>query len=284
MDKTLELETYAVEGKLYKHESKSIVATEKMMMKNSSEAILEQTYVRQNPLKNGNIFHVKTHSENYGKENATLKITKDMNSLINDIGVITDQTGKVIKITNKHEVLDKWGDLKKRWKKETTKEDREQVLRTIATIDHNIVQDNFDTDVTNQGALHFLFSGLYGAYPKKEGKVMQKDLSKFLVTQPLPLLITYTIVEHNKRTNAMVIEGVGELDEDRLDKETLNKLIRALKDKINLKVELQVSYKERFEFDSHHWLDKAMQQVKVKIPGFYMTESEQTISQIDQYE
>ena len=49
-----------------------------------------------------------------------------------------------------------------------------------------------------------------------------------------------------------------------------------------MKVELQVDYKERLEFDRMHWLVKGTQQIKVKIPGFYMTESKQEITELEE--
>ena len=54
--KVLELETYTIDKKVYKHESNSIVATEKMMMKNSSETVVEKKYIKKNFNKTGNIF------------------------------------------------------------------------------------------------------------------------------------------------------------------------------------------------------------------------------------
>ncbi|MCF6347898.1 MAG: hypothetical protein L3J20_06320 [Flavobacteriaceae bacterium] len=42
-----------------------------------------------------------------------------------------------------------------------------------------------------------------------------------------------------------------------------------------------ISCSECFEFDQYHWLVKGEQEVKVKIPGFYMVESKQSIIQTD---
>lgn len=280
----MELETYGLDRKVYKHESATIVATEKMMMKNSSETVIEKKYLKQGLDGTGHIFSIKTLSETYGKDSATQKLSRDMNSLISQINVSTNTSGKLRHILNKYDVIDKWAVLKKKWKKEATKEDREQVLKTIETVESNLTNGSFEGDITNQGALYFLLNGLYGSYDEKKAVLVKRDLNKFLVTQPLPLNITYEIVDYKPYTKEMTIEGTGEVDEERLDKKTLTHLIRSLKDKINLKVDLQVNYKERFEFDTYHWLTSAQQDIKVKIPGFYMTESKQKIAQEENYE
>lgn len=284
MERLLEMETYAVTGKLFKHESVSIVATEKMMMKNSSETVLEKSYIGRAPSNDGNIFHLVTHSEKHGKENATLKISRDLNSLITDISVYTDENGKLKSIINKHEVLDKWDELKKVWEKEADKEDKKQIENTIYTVQENLRNGSFEKDIANQGALYFLLSGAYRAYSTEEPITVERDLNKFLVTQNLPLNIAYSIADYDRMTGKMVIKGLGEVAPDRLDQKMLNKLIRGLKDKVNMKVELQVSYVEHFYFDKYGWLEKADQKVRVKIPGFYMAETEQKITEIDSYE
>ncbi len=281
----LDLKTYHIKSKLYRHNSKSIVATEKMMMKNSSETFLEKAFSNKGQQFGiAPLFHVQTFANNISKGSATEKLTRDMNTLVNDVVFHTDATGKVNSIVNKNVVLDKWESLRRKWKKEATKEERDQVLKTIATVDENIVKTSFDTEIAKQGAFHFLFAGLYGNYQETNTRDVKLELDKFLVTQPLPLKITYTITQKEDEKNARVIEGKGVVDEEKLNQEELQKLIRILKDKINLKVDLQVAYKERYVFDEYHWLQSAEQQVQVKIPGFYMTESKQEIIEIDRYE
>lgn len=277
--KVLELETYTIDKKVYKHESNSIVATEKMMMKNSSETVVEKKYIKKNLNKTGNIFKINTLSEIHGKESASGKLSTDLNALIHNISVGTTASGELQTIYNMPEVMDKWDVLKKRWKKEATKENKDQVQKTINTVEENLTNGSFIKNIASQGVLHLLLNGLYNNYDENDELVIEKDLNKFLVTQALPLNITYKIIEYNRLTKAMVIEGKGEVAEERLDKKELTKLIRILKDKINLKVDLQVTYKERFEFDQHHWLTKAVQKVKVKIPGFYMAETDQKIEE-----
>lgn len=275
----LDLKTHVVNKKKFKHESASVVATKDMMMKNSSETVVQQEYIRRQPDNKGNIFKINTLSEKISDGSATKKISADMNSLINEISVGVDEQGNIKNIYNIYDIEEKWEVLKKRWKKEATKEDKEQILKTITIIDSNIANGSFIKEIAQQGVLHFLLHGLYNNYTKDV--VVQKDIVKFLVTQSLPLNITYKVKEFNRETRKVLIEGVGELAEDRLDKKTLTKLIRGIKDKVNLKVELQVDYRETFEFDEYHWLVKAKQQVKVKIPGFYMAETKQEITEID---
>lgn len=281
MERILKFDAFVSDSRRYKHEASSIVATEKMMMKTSSETLIEKKYLEKSLDKSGHVFNIKTLSETYGKESATEKISKDMNSIVNNIDVITDAKGKLSKIYNMPDVIKRWDDVKKKWKKEATNKNREQVQKTITTVENNLKNGTFVDDISNQGVLYFLLNGLYGSYDDKEELQLERDLNKFLVTQPLPLKINYKVVDYNRFTKEMVIEGLGEVDEERLDKKTLTKLIRTLKDKINLKVDLQVAYKERFEFDQYHWLVKGEQEVKVKIPGFYMVESKQSIIQTD---
>ncbi|GAA0873423.1 hypothetical protein GCM10009117_25700 [Gangjinia marincola] len=284
MEHQLELETYITKGKLYKHNARSIVATEKLMMKNSSETMVEKEYISKKPFGQGDIFRVITHSETYGAESATEKLAKDLNSLISNIGVYTNELGYLEAIINKEEVFDKWHVLKKRWKKESSKEESAQVAATIHTVEENLQNGSFVREMTEQGALYFLFSGAYRSYSNKEPIEVKRDLNKFLVLQPLPLNITYIVEKYDRLTRKLVLKGKGQLAKDRLDQLLLNKMVRGIKDKINLKVELNVFYVEHLYFDQYGWLEKADQNVKVKIPGFYMTESEQKLVEIDRYE
>ena len=71
------------------------------------------------------------------------------------------------------------------------------------------------------------------------------------------------------------------MDEERLDQVALNRLVRTLKDRLDMQVALRVSYQEEFVFDEDHWLERASQQIKVKIPGFYMAESKQELSMVE---
>lgn len=280
MEKRLEIKPYANQQKKYRHTSKSIVATEGMMMKNSSETLLQKTYVQRDITGEGHIFDIKTISENFGKDSATEKLNRQMNALLQEVTVGTDAAGHFKKIYNKPLVIEKWGKLQKQWKKEATKDTREQINKTIAIVEENLINGSFEKEVAQQGALYFLFPGLYGNYAAASETIVKRQLAKFLVTQPLPLKISYKLVSPGNTKDPLVIEATGEVDEELLDQRQLTKLIRTIKDKVNLKVSLQVDYKERLEFDRHHWLTKGVQQVKVKIPGFYMTESKQEIAEL----
>ncbi len=280
MHNVFQINPFVYQNKTYRHQAKSIVATKDMMMKNSSETVIKKTYVQKNISGQGYIFDVETLSEKVGKESATAKLNADMNSLTKKMTVGTNLKGSFEKIYNKREVIDQWAKVKKKWKKEATKEEREQVEKTISIVEQNLANGSFEKEVAQQGVFYFMFPGLYGDYPK-EGTVVKRQLSKFLVTQPLPLKITYRLINKGNSKSPMVLEGVGEVDEDRLDSRQLAKLIRSIKDKLDMAVELQVDYRERLEFDRSHWLNKATQNVKVKIPGFYMTESKQEIAELN---
>ncbi|CAM3510726.1 hypothetical protein [Zobellia roscoffensis] len=281
MEAELQIKPYALQHKNYRHTSKSIVATKDMMMKNSSETVLQKTYVQPNISGKGHIFDVKTISETYGKGGATEKLNKEMNTLLHDISVGTDEKGNFKKIYNKPTVIEKWTKVRKQWKKEANKDTREQINKTIAIVEDNLANGSFEKEVANSGALYFLFPGLHGTYSATSETIVKRQLAKFLVTQPLPLKIEYKLKSPGNAKAPLVIEGIGTVDEDKLDAKELTKFIRTLKDKINMKVELQVDYKERLEFDREHWLVKGTQQVKVKIPGFYMTESKQEITELE---
>ena len=279
MKRKLQISPSALQHKTYRHESKAIVATKEMMMKNSSESTIKMTYLQKNEMEGGHVFSLETLSEKFGKDSATEKLSRDMNSLIQQVTVGTNTQGKLVKILDKHLVVDKWKGLKKKWLGDAEEEEKPQINRTIAIVEENLTNGTFENDIANQGMLYFLFPGLQGNYDAKE-RTIERKLNKFLVTQPLPLKITYTIVQEEGSKKNLVIEGIGEVDEEKLDRKVLTKLIRTIKDQINLKVSLQVDYKERFEFDKNHWLHSSVQHVKVKIPGFYMTESKQEINQI----
>lgn len=281
MEKTLQIQPHALQRKNYRHTSKSIVATKDMMMKNSSDTVLQKTYIQKNISGTGHIFDVKTLSENFGKDSATGKLNKEMNSLLHEITVGTDEIGKFKKIYNKPTVIKKWAKVRKKWKKEATEETSAQINKTIKIVEENLANGSFEKEVANQGALYFLFPALYGNYADTSETTVKRQLAKFLVTQPLPLKIDYKLISPGNAKDPMIIEGIGTVDEELLDARELTKFIRTLKDKIDLKVELQVDYKERLEFDRNHWLNKATQKVKVKIPGFYMTESIQEIEELD---
>ncbi|MDB4292821.1 hypothetical protein N9954_05385 [Maribacter sp.] len=281
METALHIKPHALQHKNYRHTAKSIVATKEMMMKNSSETILQKTYVQPNISGNGLIFDVKTISESFGKGSATEKLNREMNTLLHEITVGTDAKGNFKRIYNKPTVIEKWAIVRKQWKKEANKDTREQINKTIAIVEDNLANGSFEKEVANQGALYFLFPGLYGNYSSNSETVVKRQLAKFLVTQPLPLKIEYTLKSPGNAKDPLVIEGIGTVDEEKLDARELTKFIRTIKDKINMKVELQVDYKERLEFDRMHWLIKGTQQVKVKIPGFYMTESKQEITEIE---
>ncbi|QCW99874.1 hypothetical protein FGM00_07090 [Aggregatimonas sangjinii] len=282
METELQIKPYALQHKNYRHTAKSIVATKDMMMKNSSDTVLQKTYVQPNISGNGLIFDVKTISEKYGKGSATEKLNREMNTLLHEITVGTDAKGNFEKIYNKPKVVDAWAKVRKQWKKEANKETREQINKTIAIVEENLANGSFEKEVANQGALYFLFPGLYGNYASNSETVVKRQLAKFLVTQPLPLKIEYKLKSPGNVKDPLVIEGIGTVDEEKLDARELTKFIRTIKDKINMKVELQVDYKERLEFDRMHWLVKGSQQVKVKIPGFYMTESKQEITELEE--
>ena len=281
METALQIKPYALQHKNYRHTAKSIVATKDLMMKNSSETVVQKTYVQPDISGNGLIFDLKTISEKFGKGSATEKLNREMNTLLREITVGTDQKGNFKKIYNKPDVIKRWEKVRKQWKKEATKDTREQVNKTIAIVEHNLANGSFEKEVSNQGALYFLFPGLNGTYSAHSETVVKRQLAKFLVTQPLPLKIEYTLKSPGNAKDPLVIEGIGSVDEEKLDARELTKFIRTLKDKINMKVELQVDYKERLEFDRMHWLIKGTQQIKVKIPGFYMTESKQEISELE---
>ena len=278
----LQIDPHILEHKSYRHTSKSIVVTKDMMVKNSSEAILQKTYVQPSFKGEGLIFTIKTIYEDIGKGSATEKLNRDMNTLLHEITVITDEKGNFKKIYNKHEVIEKWAKLKKQWKKEANNKTREQINKTIAIVEENLTNGSFEREVANQGALYFLFPGLYGTYSDTSNTVVKRQLAKFLVTQPLPLKIEYSIKSPGTSKDPLVIEGIGTVDEELLDAKELTKFIRTLKDKIDMKVALQVDYKERLEFNKMHWLVKGTQQIKVKIPGFYMTESKQEIIKLEE--
>ncbi|QLG46842.1 hypothetical protein [Costertonia aggregata] len=281
METLLQIRPHALQRKNYKHTSKSIVATKDVMMKNSSESVLEKTYVRPNITGEGHIFDVRTISEDFGKDSATEKLNREMNALLHEVTVGTDEKGNFKKIYNKPLVIEKWGKLRKKWKKEATKETRDQIDKTIAIVENNLKNGSLEKEVANQGALYFLFPGLYGNYTNASENTVNRQLAKFLVTQSLPLKIDYKLISSGDIKNPLVIEGSGTVDEEKLDGRELTKFIRTLKDKVDMKVELQVDYKERLEFDRNHWLVKGTQQIKVKIPGFYMTESKQDIAEFN---
>ena len=192
--RTLELETYIIDKKVYKYVSKSIVATEKMMMKNSSEAIVKKKYIKKNFHNTGAIFRIDTLSETQGKESATGKLSADLNSLMHHISVGTTATGELQTIFNMDQVIDTWDALKKRWKKEAPRKNRKQVQKTIDAVEENLENGSFVKDIASQGMLHFLLNGLYTNYGKDNCIVIARDLNKFLVTQPLPLNITAQLV------------------------------------------------------------------------------------------
>ena len=91
-----------------------------------------------------------------------------------------------------------------------------------------------------------------------------------LLSQGLPLKIHYQMALQEESFQAVRIKGQGEVDEEKLDQVALNRLVRTLKDRLDMQVALRVSYQEEFVFDEDHWLERASQQIKVKIPGFYM--------------
>lgn len=281
MEVELQINPYALQHKNYRHTVKSIVATKDMMMKNSSEAVLQKTYKQPNISGKGLVFDVKTISEKFGKGSATEKLNREMNTLLHEITVGTDGNGSFKKIYNKPTVIEKWNKVRKQWKKEANKDTREQINKTIAIVEENLTNGSFEKEVANQGALYFLFPGLYRTYSSNSETIVKRQLAKFLVTQPLPLKIEYKLISPGNAKDPIVIEGIGTVDEEKLDAKELTKFIRTLKDKIDMKVELQVDYKERLEFSRDHWLTKGTQQVKVKIPGFYMTESKQDIIELE---
>ena len=281
METVLQIKPYALQRKNYRHTAKSIVATNDIMMKNSSETVLQKTFVQRNISGNGLIFDLKTISEKFGKGSATENLSGEINTLLQEITVGTDQKGNFKKIYNKPDVIKRWSNIRKQWEMEANNVTREQINRTIAVVEDNLTNGSFEKEVANQGALYFLFPGLYGTYSAHSETVVKRQLAKFLVTQPLPLKIKYKLKLPGNAKDPLIIEGIGSVDEEKLDARKLTKFIRTLKDKINMKVELQVDYKERLEFDRMHWLIKGTQQLKVKIPGFYMTESKQEITELE---
>ena len=281
----LERKTHAIRSRSYQHSAQSISATEKLMMKNSSKALLKLTFLPTGrALDASPEFLVRTYADEQSPGNATRKLSEEMNALVSEMLVQTDQQGHLKRILNKEQVLEKWQKLRKTWQKEARRQarpEKAQMLKTIATVDEQILLPSFDESIAQQGALYFLFAGLYGDYGSDKQRVVHRTLDKMLLSQGLPLKILYQLIPEEDSFQAVRIKGQGEVDEEKLDQVALNRLVRTLKDRLDMQVALRVSYQEEFVFDEDHWLERASQQIKVKIPGFYMAESKQELSMVE---
>ena len=220
----------------------------------------------------GNIFTIQLLRQWQLKKDGTAPIDLDMAGLRKKLVIQTDSTGSISRVLNLEEIRKLWLELRPSIAKKYENDVQAKAIINKA-IEFLYAEGELERILKTSYLYHGLLPGLYGDVFKKENNyrvIGERNIANAIGQIAIPFKTVATLDDFNNETGACTIKIDAEIDQEKLDKDGVAKLLRRMTDVYNLNTHIDGFHLESYNFDNHHLITESSQLTQFAIEGTLM--------------
>ena len=220
----------------------------------------------------GNICTIQLLRQWQLKKDGTAPIDLDMALLRKKMVIETDSSGSISRVLNLAEIRNLWLELRPSIAKKYENDVQGKAIINKA-IEFLYAEGELERILKTSYLYHGLLPGLYSDAFKRENNYRvtgERNIANTIGQIAIPFKTIATLDDYDNITGACTIKIDAEIDQQKLDKDGVAKLLRRMTDVYNLNTQIDGFHLESYSFDNNHWIAESSQLTQFAIEGTLM--------------